>query len=416
VAYLSVLMQPKLAMLWLSQLLSAIGDHLFIIAITWLAVAEAGSSAAFVSAAGLMAGLVFGLFGGVYADRWNRRRTMITVDLLRALVVCALPVLALTHTLHLWHLIAIAVITEMLGSLFDPALQSELPLVCEDAGSLQAMNALMVSNHRFARIFGPGMTGLLLLVLPLPHFFTVDAISFAISALVLGRIGSRVITGDTRSVSSAQRTHSPLAGVRMAFARLWHHRSLRWAVFSLGLINMAWSAAFMMGLPLLAKESLHGGVTAYGLLSGAYGVGNVLSLLVSGGMAFRRRLKIMFVGQLILGIGFLIVAMSSGMALALVGTMVAAFGSPMGDLIMLTMIQTDFPNDIGKIYSVRSFVGSMGLAVGLLAAVPLFRFFSPSFGIGLCALAIVATGTIGMFRLDGIQPTYTVGGGKLTDG
>lgn len=290
----------------------------------------------------------------------------------------------------------VTIIMETLGALFDPAFQGELPTLCEDAGSLHAMNALMSSNHRFARIFGPGMIGLLLLVIPLPHFFTIDAVSFALSAIALSLIGKGARQPNTTG-SSSQRAGSPMNEALSAFLTLRQHRALFWAIMSLGLINMAWSAAFMVGVPLLAKQSFPGGAGGYGLIAGAYGVGNVISLLVTGGMALRRKLSIMFIGQLTLGIGFLIVAGSSSMMFALVGTVLAAFGSPMGDLIMLTMIQTDFPKEhVGKMYGVRSFVGTVGLTLGLLAAVPLFGCLSPSLGIGLCALAVVAIGVTGL--------------------
>jgi MFS transporter, DHA3 family, macrolide efflux protein len=92
VDYFYALTQRRLFVLWIGQVLSAIGDQLFIVAAVWLAVQMAGRSAALVAAANFTAALVFGLLGGVYADRLNRRTVMIVVDLVRAAAVLTLPV------------------------------------------------------------------------------------------------------------------------------------------------------------------------------------------------------------------------------------------------------------------------------------------------------------------------------------
>jgi DHA3 family macrolide efflux protein-like MFS transporter len=126
--FLLVLRRRHLAILWVSQVLSAMGDYLYDIAVLWIAVKQVGGGAGLVAAAESGSMLLFGLLGGVYADRWNRRRVMIAMDILRALAVALLPILAFTGTLQLWHLVVVAVIVGSLGALFDPALQASLPV------------------------------------------------------------------------------------------------------------------------------------------------------------------------------------------------------------------------------------------------------------------------------------------------
>src|SRR5215470_12899309 len=107
--FLKVLGKGHLALLWVSQVLSAIGDYFYEIAVMWIAIKVAGGAGGIVVAAGSGSMLVFGLLGGVYADRWNRRITMIVVDVLRALAVCTLSLLAMLGTLPFWYLIAVAI-------------------------------------------------------------------------------------------------------------------------------------------------------------------------------------------------------------------------------------------------------------------------------------------------------------------
>ncbi|MGA7669501.1 MAG: MFS transporter, partial [Nitrolancea sp.] len=150
-AFLRALRQRHLAILWLSQVLSAIGDNFYAIAIVWMAVNVAGSGAGLVVAAQSLAGLVFGLLGGVYADRWNRRTTMIVVDVIRAAAVGMLPILSMLGRLQLWHMAAAGVVIGGLGALFDPALQASLPALSGDVQVLQAANGLMDMTRRLAR-------------------------------------------------------------------------------------------------------------------------------------------------------------------------------------------------------------------------------------------------------------------------
>lgn len=88
---LTVLRHTHLMILWLAKIFSAVGDRLHEIAIVWLSVQLIGSEAGFVLAAGATARLLFGLLGGVYADRWNHQKTMIGADLGRAIAVLTIP-------------------------------------------------------------------------------------------------------------------------------------------------------------------------------------------------------------------------------------------------------------------------------------------------------------------------------------
>jgi MFS family permease len=398
--FLRVLRVPHLAVLWSGQVFSALGDQLFLLAIMWTAVGRIGASVGLVTSAGFLAALLFGLVGGVLADRWNRRRTLILVDAARALAVAPLPVLALTSSLHLWHLLLVIVVVETLGALFDPALQASLPLLAGDPQTLYAANGLMTTTYRLARMLGPGMAGLLLLILPLAHFFTLDALSFGASALALLALGQRL---DPRPAERTIQVVIPTsrrlsADLHMALRLACGHHPLLWAIGSLGVINLAWSAAFTVGAPLWTSRILHGDAGAYGLIVGAYGAGNVASLLLAGPSA-KRPLRAMFLGKVVQGGGFLLLAMATALPLAVLGAVVAAIGGALGDLPLITMIQTEFPPEhIGKIYSLRATVGGAGLMFGLVVATPLFALCGVPLAIALSALLIAGIGLAGLVR------------------
>ncbi len=398
-AFLRMLRQRHLAILWLSQILSAIGDNLYTIAVVWIAVQEAGSGAGLVVAAQSVSALAFGLLGGVYADRWNRRTTMIVVDLVRAAAVAVLPLLAWTGTLQLWHMAAVAVVIGAMGSLFNPALQASLPALAENEQTLQATNGLMDITRRLARAIGPSLAGVLVAILPVSQFFTLDALSYIISAIAVFSLGRRFAWKPDRTASHRPGVAGVISEITGAVRLVADHRPLMWALVSLSISCVAWSIAFTVGVPLLTKNQLSGSIGAYGLIVGAYGAANVVGNLIVGSLAIRRRVLVLFTGRVVLGSGFLILATADSLPLAMIGSAIAALGGPMGDLIMLTMIQTDFASgQIGKIFSLRMTVASAGISVGLLLAVPLYSWAPISLVITCCGLAILATGVAGLLR------------------
>ena len=397
--FLKVLRQRHLAILWSSQVLSAIGDYLYSIAVIWLAVKVAGSAAGIVAAAQAGSALLFGLLGGVYADRWNRRTTMMMVDLARAAAVGVLPVLALTGTLRLWHLVIVAVIVGSLGALFDPALQASLPTLTGDARILQAANGLMDVTRRLARALGPSLAGVLIILFSLAHFFTLDAISFAISSLAVFSLGSHFAWKPEASNGQASGARGVPGEIAGAIRLVRRHHSIAWMFATNWLVALAWSAAFTVGIPLLADHTLGGSVGVYGLIVGAYGVGNVISNLIIGSVTIHRRVFVMLLGRLIVGGGFLLMVSVPALPIALLGSALAATGGPMADIPLLVMIQTDFPShQIGKVYSLEMTLEYGGSMLGLLLAIPLFRYLSPALGIILCALAIALTSVAGLAR------------------
>ncbi len=402
-----MLRQRHLAILWVSQVLSAIGDHLYTIAVLWTAVRVAGGGAGLVAAAGTVATLVFGMLGGVYADRWDRQKTMAAVDVLRAVTVGILPVLAWRGVLELWHLAVVAAIVGGLGALFNPALQASLPALVPDRQSLQATNGLMDMTRRLAQALGPSLAGALVALFSLTQFFTLDAISFLISAVAVLSIGRRFAWRPVRehAARGLRGVGTEIAGaVRIVRA----HGILAWALMTNGVSNIAWAAGFTVGAPLLADRVLIGNVGAYGLIVGAYGVGNVIGNIVIGSLVIRRRVAMLFAGRLVLGAGFLIMALARNLPVAILGSAVAAIGGPMGDIVLLTMIQHDLPaNQIGKVYSLRMTTSSAGMVLGLLLAGPLYAALPIPAAIGLCSLLIITTGLAGFLRFGTTEPTLT---------
>jgi MFS transporter, DHA3 family, macrolide efflux protein len=410
--FFKALSRPHIALLWVSQVLSAMGDYFYTIAVVWMAVKTVGSNAGLVVAAEAISQLTFGLLGGVYADRWDRRKVMVTVDIIRAAAVAALPLLFYMGALQFWHFIVVAIIIGGLGSLFDPALQSSIPVLAKDKESLQATNGLMDVTWRLATTLGPSLAGLLVALIPLPQFFTLDSASFVISALAILSLTRHFVKApDSEPV---QPTQAGIGGIvkdiKSAIHAVYKHQLLGWIIITAGIINFMWSLCFTLGVPLFVDRVLHSGVGSYGLIIGAYGVGNVLSNIIIGSIRIRRYAPMIFCGNIMLGLGFLVMASSHTLLLAMFGTALSAIGGPMEDIPISTMIQTNLPsNQLGKVYSLRMIQSSVGVSLGYLIAIPLFNLLGVVITIVIAASILVLVGLAGLIRFRFTDPpTVTV--------
>ena len=395
-SYFYALTQRRLFVLWIGQVLSSVGDQLFIVAAVWLAVQIAGSSASLVAAANFTAALVFGLLGGVYADRSNRRTTMIAVDLIRAAVVITLPVAYLFGPIQLWHLILVSAAIGAFGAFFDPCLQASLPVLTSDKRMLQATTALMSMTIRIARATAPTLAGLLASFVPIQHFFSIDAVSFFISAVSVLMLSTKY-AWQPRSERAEQHTlQSSLAELGDAITLVRRHKLLSWSLASHLSLNVLWSIAFFMGAPILVAQSLGNHIGAYGLIVGSFGISGVIGTLIMGSITIRRQALFLFAGQIVFGIGLTILGQAKTLPVAMLGAAMAAPGGPLGDLVLLQIIQADVSQtQFGKVYSFRMMIMTGGIALGLLLSQPLFKYLPAPLVITTSALLILLIGVIG---------------------
>lgn len=393
--YIQVLKEPKMAALWISQVLSAFGDHLYMLAAIWMAVQSFGSKAAFIAAAISIGRISFGILGGVLADRFNRGAIMVTSDVIRFLAVITLPIAALYGPINFWHLMFVGLAIGVFSALFDPALQASLPLVSPSPKSLPALNGLIDITQRIARTVSPTLAGFLVALFPLHHFYTIDAVSFLVSAAGIFALSAHIKWNDpiTKSVHPTHIISDLLEG----FNAVKDHKLISAGLLTTFVMSGLWGCAFTVGIPILIKTTLAGDIGDFGFIVGAYGLGNVLANIIMSNIQIHRKALVMFAADFVLGIGFIVIAFSHWLPLSLLASTFAALGGPMGELITLNLITSEIHNShLGKALSFRLLATNAGYSLGLLIAAPLYAHFDPTGIITVCSLLMCLTGVIGL--------------------
>ncbi|MEU7609145.1 MFS transporter [Micromonospora sp. NPDC049204] len=363
-------------LLWSAAVSSRLGDALRTPALALLAatVTRDPRIIAAVTVAGQLPPLLFGLLGGVYADRWDRRRTMALVDGVRATVVAALAVAVALDRVGVAVLLLAAFLLAALGTLFDSASFALLPALVPPDALPRANGRLQAGSAVAGGFLGAPAAGVLFAVAPaLP--FALDAVTFAAAALLvlaLAPLPVAVPRASTRRLSVGSEIAE---GVRW----LRGHRTL-WRVTVLAAAsNLAISGIIAVQV-LYALDVLRVPPAGYGLFAAAAIVGGVAGALGAGRLAARvgtlPALRAVLAAQTVALTGFALARdpVLGGLALA-----VFAAG---------TVVWNSLCASYGQRYVPAGLLGRVGAAqrmVGLLTA---------PVGAVLAGLAAAAYGTV----------------------
>ncbi|HZS25308.1 MAG TPA: MFS transporter [Gaiellaceae bacterium] len=263
-------------LLFLSTLGSSVGTFLAAIALT-IDVKDRTDSGLWVGAVLLvdfLPSIVVGLTLGPLLDRLRRRNLMVAADVLRAIVFCLLP-----FATNASEIVGLALVAGLATGFFRPAVYAGVPNMVSES-ELPAANALLQTVENVSWAAGPVLGGVLTAAEG-PHLaYWINAVSFAVSAVLVLRIPARLLQSETMLSRGHWRD------LRDGFSAVLHSRSLL-AVLVAWTIALAGSGATSVAEVFMAKNTLHAGDFGYGLLYGAIGVGLVIGSWVSGALVER---------------------------------------------------------------------------------------------------------------------------------
>jgi DHA3 family tetracycline resistance protein-like MFS transporter len=291
VKILRPLRERDFALLTGGLVISLIGDGLYLVAVAWQVydISNTPSALALVGLAWSIGLALFLLTGGVVSDRFDRARVMIAADLMRALALVVIGVLAATGTLEIWHLVVLVVLYAAGEAFFGPALGAIIPDLVPGERIVEA-NALAQSLRQICRLFiGPAIGGIIVATAGAASAFLIDAATFLFSALMIALIRTRS-RGHGRAGSSA------LDDLR---AGLSYVRSQRWIWVTLGvaaLFTLFYWGPVQVLLPYIVRNELDGGAGTFGLILAADGIGSVIASIVVSQLGLPRRYLTVFYG------------------------------------------------------------------------------------------------------------------------
>ena len=322
------------------QSVSLIGTWMTRLATSWLVyrLTQSALLLGVVSFAGQIVSFALGPFAGVWVERLNRRQLLIWTQAAAAVQSLAMAALTLAHVITLWQIIALTVLQGIINAFDMPGRQSFLVQMVEDRNDLGNAIAINSSMANGARLIGPAIAGLVIAVLNEGWCFLIDGASYfaVIASLLLMRIEPKEIRGHAGSMLEEMRegwdyvrTSRPIRTILLLFALL---------------CVMGYPYAVL--LPVFAGEVLHGGPATLGWLTGASGVGALVSgISLVARKSVRGLTRMLQIASMILAGALILFGLSHTLWLSLVLMVFIGFGLMQGTAVSNTIVQSLVTDD-----------------------------------------------------------------------
>src|SRR5947209_7876947 len=296
------LRQRNYRLYWFGQMISSIGSWMQSIGLVWLVLelTHSGWQLGLVGALQSAPVLLFSLFGGVFADRWPKRRVLLLTESAAMAQALLLWALIVTGTVQLWHLYVLALLLGLTYSLSKPASRS---FVVEMVGREDLPNAIALNSSlsTLASIVGPGLGGIIIAARGVNTLFLLNALSFLPVLVALALIKSHELYAQAlphRSLGERQNTWQSL---REGMDYIWKTPTVLLVILVVGLV-LLFGSNYNVVLPLFATDVLHVGATGFGFLSAAIDVGSLCAALCLAWSNQQSTIRRVLIGILVFGV------------------------------------------------------------------------------------------------------------------
>jgi MFS family permease len=254
------------------------------IAQDWLVLSITGSATAvgITAACQFLPTLLFGLLGGILADRYPKRLVLLVTQTSMSVLAATLAALTLAHQVQVWHVYLLALGLGVATAVDNPTRQSFVTELVE-AAQLRNAVSLVSSTFQLGAMIGPGISGLLITTVGSGFAFALNAISYlgAIAALVL-------IRDQPRPSTRPEAQHNTRIRTGLTYAA--EHPTVLWPIVLVGICGL-FTISLPVTLSAFAKVAFHSGASGYGLLSSTVALGSIAGALASARRTRDTRLR-----------------------------------------------------------------------------------------------------------------------------
>ncbi len=409
-SFRSVWKYPRWRWLLGSNLVSLAGDFLYWVALvvhlsggddgpTWIAAALLARFLPYV---------VLGPIGGAVADRFDRRRTLVALDLVRAAVFVAMAAVVATDGPRVG-IIALLVVGAIAGSFYNPAMIAGTPVVVPE-NDIAAANAADEGLAQLAWFVGPALGAVLVTVFDPAVVLVIDAATFVVSATMVARAGP--LGGGRAATSSADPGTTAddvddrpgvLGDVRDGVRTLVHDRGL------VALTTLTVAVLFAFGAEqvlyvFVATDRLGLGPEGIGYLMAAMGIGGVAAAPLAVRVGNSARLGWwLALASIAACAPLVLISFVSNRPLGYALASLEGAGAIVFEVGALTLLQRAVAESmLGRVYAVQDSLGALGQTVGSIAAPALVVTIGLESALrttGIAAIGIIAVSAPGLVAL-----------------
>ncbi|MCX6081703.1 MAG: MFS transporter [Chloroflexi bacterium] len=377
-------------MLWAGLLISIAGSQMQLAAIHWHIRSLTGTpdplALGGIGLARILPVIVFSLFGGTFADTYNRRTIIFITQSLMALTAAGLALLTFTGQIQIWHIYALTAIQAAAIAFDGPARQAIVPNLvdAQDLPSAFSLNSIAFNS---GAVIGPALSGMVIATLGQGYTYFFNAVSFLAVIFALLAIGD--IPQDVKKASGIS-LQAMSDGIRFIFTR-----KIIFSTMIMDFFATFFASANTM-MPIVARDILQVGEVGYGFLISAQAIGSVSAGLVVSQLPNIRKQGPVFLSAVVLfGLATIAFGLSNSFLLAMFALVLIGAADAVSTIIRNTIRQLQTPDHIrGRMTSINQifFQGGPQLGEvesGLVAAAFGVPFAIISGGIGTILAAIL---------------------------
>ncbi|WP_061994716.1 MFS transporter [Clostridium sp. ATCC 25772] len=359
-------------LLWQGQLVSALGDMLYIFALEFWILDVTGSTTimGLLTTLTMLPRIVLGPFIGVLVDRYNKKKVIVITDFIRGILITVVGISAIIGVIEVWMAFVVAVISGICAAFFNPAVMAIKPDIVPKSRLVQANSATSLAQSGMNMI-GNGIGGVLYITLGASYLFLFNGLSYLFSAFTEIFISVESTVNKNFKVDFKEE-------FKEGFRFVWKFKTLRNIFLCNSILNFCFSGGMML-LKVYCTEISFLGVKGYGYLMTVFSIGAIISSTLLTMIKLERKLKFKaYVCSLIIfSITIFFLPLMKNYVLMMIIMFTMAFFNRIFNVILDSTKMLAIPaNKRGQVLSIlRTF--SMGLApLGTLVAGILSEFIS----------------------------------------
>ncbi|MDB5078986.1 MAG: transporter [Chloroflexi bacterium] len=378
--------------LWMGLIISRFGDAFTMIALLWLVLDITGSGTALgiVLLCFSTPAILTSPFLGRLLDIFQPRHVMAIDNILRSIIIGAIPILYWLDKLELWVIYLLAVLAGMLTPATNVGVRVLMPeMVSND--ELESANGLLSAGEQFSFMAGPATAGFLISLLGGASVLLIDAVSFLVMGLLLFSLPDIIRSKTGESTRQSKGFNWSGFGV---FFKLKEVRIITTLSFVFFLAYMPLEPA----LPLFTRQQLGTDAGGFGLLWSSFGAGAVVGLIFIPFLARYARPGVVFsTVALAWGLFLMPLVWLTSLPLAMFFFFLAGCAWAPYMTIETTMLQRLTPAPLrGQVFGIRSTLLSTCSPLGIFLGSVLLQFLTANLVIGISALACILAGVTGL--------------------
>jgi MFS family permease len=391
---------------WFGACTSSIGTWMQIVAQNWLIVSLTNSSPFFLGLDAFLQQLpiiLFSLIGGVFADRYDRRRTLIVSQCIQMGTSGSLALLMYFQAVQIWHVLTLSFVTGIAQSFGGPAYQSLIPSLVDkkDLPNAVALNSI---QFNIARVLGPMAFAFTLSLYGHWGYSEPQAMNacFLLNALSFLVVIATLIMLHVKHIPPAK--SGPMREeLRIGLSYVRHHSSLA-ALIVLAAATTFLGFALLTFLPIFAQKVFHEGAGTYSHLMAFSGAGSILGALI---VAWRGKFpKMGWTALLVQAVyGILIICFAVSRVLWLSDILLFMTGAALMIVFstVTSLVQMIAPNEMrGRVMSIYMLAFRGGMPLGSLVSGYLATYLGAPLVIGINGALLVVVAIYFLTRNHGV--------------